>query len=75
MRYIKTVGFLPREVTSSLWPIKDDLGLKVASHANVNMECIIREVTEIELHPDNMNKEEGFSQSKSASHGSCYCKL
>jgi hypothetical protein len=28
------------------------------------MECIIREATEIELHPDNMNREEGFSLSK-----------
>jgi hypothetical protein len=29
------------------------------------MEHIIREETEIELHPDNMNREEGFSLSKS----------
>jgi hypothetical protein len=30
-----------------------------------HMECIIREAIEIELHPDCMNKEEGFSLSKS----------
>jgi len=29
------------------------------------MEHIIKEVREIELHPDNLNKEEGFSLSKS----------
>jgi hypothetical protein len=29
------------------------------------MECIIREATETELHPDNMEKEEVFSLSKS----------
>jgi hypothetical protein len=28
------------------------------------MERIIRETTEIKLHPDNMNKEEGFSLKK-----------
>jgi hypothetical protein len=28
------------------------------------MEHVIREAIEIELHPDNMNKEEGFSLSK-----------
>jgi hypothetical protein len=30
-----------------------------------HMECIIRKTTEIELHPNNMNKEEGFSLNKS----------
>jgi hypothetical protein len=30
-----------------------------------HMECIIRRVTEIELHCDKMNREEGFSLSKS----------
>jgi hypothetical protein len=29
------------------------------------MECMVREVIEIELHPGNMNREEGFSLSKS----------
>jgi hypothetical protein len=28
------------------------------------MENIIRDVTETELHPDDMNREEGFSLSK-----------
>jgi hypothetical protein len=29
------------------------------------MECVIREALRIELHPYNMNKEEGFSLSRS----------
>jgi len=29
------------------------------------MECIIREVIEIEPHPSNLNREEGFSLSRS----------
>jgi hypothetical protein len=28
------------------------------------MECLIREVIKFELHPDNNNREEGFSQSR-----------
>jgi hypothetical protein len=27
------------------------------------MECIIREATEMEFHPNNINREEGFSLS------------
>jgi hypothetical protein len=30
-----------------------------------SMECLIREAVEIELHPNNMNREEDFSLSKS----------
>jgi hypothetical protein len=29
------------------------------------MKCNLREVTEIEFHPNNINREEGFSLSKS----------
>jgi len=34
-------------------------------HISGCLECIIKEAIEIELHPDNMNKEECFSLSKS----------
>jgi hypothetical protein len=30
-----------------------------------HMECIIRKAIEMELHPDNMNREEGFSLNSS----------
>jgi hypothetical protein len=36
---IKTVGLLPKKVTSFLWPIKDDLGLKTADLYCIPCEC------------------------------------
>jgi hypothetical protein len=34
------------------------------SHLLPEMDCIIREATEIELQPNNMNREDGFCLSK-----------
>jgi len=56
---IKIVGLQSRKVIF-LRPVKDDLGQESGC-----MECIIREATEIELYPDNLNREEGSSLSKS----------
>jgi hypothetical protein len=36
---IKTVSLQPREVTSFLWPMKDDLGLKTAGVCSISCKC------------------------------------